>query len=374
MKIIFHCGSSKNGSTALQNFLSTNYHILLHQGTQVLLCSYPEAIPVSSEYNFCLERLRFYSGPMFSLKFDGHATASFGIPYEIYKKLLSKRDVHGLRKLVSQLSQAIEDSERNNANTVIISAEAFETSLCLKDPLFKKMILDFSKKHEVEVIYYAPNLAKHVLSAWLQWGWIEKIHYHDWILFNLKKTNLSKLVSSGGAYFCNLYDEQDWFGYWKANRRFLFRVITNQQDVIKHFFEKVHFVDITAPGFKSDLTSTERNMGWPKSLVVTYPMFFDFIAGDYVRFQVLRQLLIDKESESIVDVDDYDELIKLTQSIFFEHKKCCSDGFDYNSDRIKSALIELQNIFNNFNQSSYRRAIGHLCDAFYYYHLTLTKA
>lgn len=321
MKLIFHCGSSKNGSTALQYFLLENRSALAERGIVSLISAYADDIPVSTGQLFELNKLNIYSEQMLTSEQIRNCTTSFGISYEPYKQYLFNRDINSLKKLWSKLIGAVDKAATENASVVVISAEAFETSLCLKDPYFKKMLMKFSKVYDVEVVYYKLDRSKHAVASWLQWGWIESTQYVDWIWSFLHKTTRQEFFrreAGGVGYFANLLDSPDWVDYWLLVERIRFRMVIDEFDIVAHFVSSVLCLNSEEADLIHELTLSMRNEGWPKSMIVAFPFFFGFFCQDFAKFDVIRQLLRDKEAMQPADITTYNEVLRLTSEIFDE--------------------------------------------------------
>lgn len=353
MKLIIHCGSSKNGSTALQNYLLFNKLKLQDVGVVALSCLYEDDVFVSDRETYYVDKLKIYSCSPNFIKFHKNITTSFGIFYEIYKQCIFKSDSIGLRNLLSKLNDAINSANKNDASVVIISAEAFETSLCLKDPLFKRLVRNFSKSHDVQIIYYMPQRAKHVIASWLQWGWIDRVKYSDWLLNYSNKTNFRdffKKTNGQVGYFANLLNTVLWFDYWRLDERFNIRIIENELDVVSHFFNSIIFIDRKALNVNFDKSPTTLNKSWPKSLIVLFPLFFDFFCQDYEKFEVIRNLLVDKCDDCKDNLLSYNDIQILTGealAIYFS----VDEKFDVYivNTQIAALFSELKTIFEKID-------------------------
>jgi hypothetical protein len=372
-KIILHCGSSKNGSTALQSFLLKNYSQLVGLGIFPLSGYYLGNIDVTNGNSVYDVNCIFFNSDRAVSPVEIHnSTTSFGIPYEGYKQFIFEKDSVSLKSLLNKIKSAMERVfAYNDIHTLIISAEAFETSLCLKDPIFKKILKKLSKEYEVEVIYYVPDPARHAISSWLEWGWIECIQYSDWVSAYSVMSNRSEFYarrSTGVRYFTNLLNTFSWFGYWHTEKNIKYSFIEYQKDIVNHFFKVIINVDCVKSGFNFELSKNELNIGWPKSLITTFPLFFNFFCQEYAKFDVTRQLMRDKEFSFDDDLFHYNEITKLTAVILGEVISHDSGANTGSQALVNSAKAKLSDIFESIDIDVVSRVIKHLCDTFYFYH------
>lgn len=372
-KVIFHCGSSKNGSTALQSFLLKNFSQLVSLGIFPLTSYYFGTVDVSNRNSvYDVNCIFFHADLSLSLTEISNATASFGIPYEAYKQFIFERDTASLKSLLKKIKSAIECVfSYKNIHTLIISAEAFETSLCLKDPIFKKILKVLSRQFDIEVVYYVPKPVRHAIASWLEWGWIEHYQYPEWVAAYSVMTDRSAFYgrrATGVGYFSNLLNTFSWISYWRAEGNINYSFIEDQKDIIDHFFKVILNIDYATSDFDCSLSQKERNVGWPKSLITSFPLFFEFLSQDYVKFEVIRQLLRDKDSFFVEDLSNYNDMLKLTSVIFDEISNLDTDSSFESNERINSSLVALRALFNNNDKNVFRRVITYLCETFYYYH------
>jgi hypothetical protein len=283
-----------------------------------------------------------------------------------------ERNVSGMQRLWSKLRDAVSLAASNNASVVVVSAEAFETSLCLRDPIFKKMITDFSKVYDVEMVYYKPDPIKHALNSWLQWGWLERMQYSDWVRSYFNRTTRKEFFQKKPGrmqYFCNLVDTAGWESYWLLDGRFRFQIIVDELDVVTHFLTSINLSDFRETELYNDLSPSERNVGWPKSLITVFPLFFDYFRQDYAKFDVIRQLLYDKEGLYSGDTLAYKEVLRLTAVIFgefFSREAAVTSGF---SDKVYAAIEALRFLFEQVEMQVLKRLISHLSDTIYFLNL-----
>jgi hypothetical protein len=373
MKIIFHCGSSKNGSTALQSILLKNFGQLIHQGIFPLICYYDKDFSISDRNVYDVDSIFFHTDRLIDPIKIKNATATFGIPYQIYKQFIFERNATQLKALLSKIKATIARIySYTDIHTLIISAEAFETSLCLKDPVFRKILKVLSKQYDVELVYYKPDPVRYVIASWLEWGWIEHFQYPEWVAAYSVTTNRSEFFarrSVGVRYFPNLLDTLGWVDYWRVEKRLRFTFVDDQKDIVDHFFRSILNIDFMMPDFNHALSLNDRNVGWPKSLITIYPLFFDFLCQEYTKFDVIRQLLRDKELSYKSDLSSYNKIVRLTSVILDEIISLDPDSNPESKRLIDSAMANLRDIFENSDKRVAQRVITFLSETFYFYHV-----
>lgn len=373
-KVIIHCGSSKNGSTSLQTFLLNNFSQLIRCGVFPLTSSYNLNVNVTTGNVFYdVNHIKIHADRSYHQKEIKNITTSFGIPYEAYKQFIFEHDTKSLKSLLSKIGAAIDRaSSEIDIHTIVISAEAFETSLCLKDPIFKRALKALSKKYEIEIVYYAPNPVRYVISSWLEWGWIECFEYADWAAAFSVATNRSEFYyrrAAGVRYLSNLLKTSLWFGYWHEDFNLKYSFVENQRDIVDHFFSSILNIDYVRPEFDRFQSDKERNISWPKSLITIFPLCYGFFCEDYVKFDSVRQLLLAKDAHFECDLSNYEKIYILTSDIL---GWMFSEGFDATNgshDQIDFAFAQLREIFEKVDKKVAGRAFTHLCETFYYYHV-----
>lgn len=235
-RLVVHCGSSKNGSTAIQSVLLSGAGKLAQQGVGVLVLSHPRD-RLFSELN--LDECGVHAGHEVVSDVSRSLTASFGALYEIYRRQREQRDVTAFRTLEAQVRNRI-DAMLERFDTVVVSAEAFEISLCLRDGLFRGMVRRLARRHEVHLIFYRPDAAEHALRSWTQWGWIEHYQYSNWVRSYLQKIDGRVFFSRPGqSYWGNLVDVGCWLDYWKHGGGLSLKVYSGAKDTCRHFFGKI---------------------------------------------------------------------------------------------------------------------------------------
>lgn len=356
----------------MQSFLSSNRCFFTRNKIQTLFISYDD----SSDDIFLdpkilsLEKLSIHNNDNFID--HNHCTASFAVFYEVYKNLLAKRDVNGLQRLKEILFDAIYTTASKNPFAIIISAEAFETSLSLKDPFYKRVINELSEVYDINLVYYKPDPIKHILSAWLEWGWIDKIGYTEWIHGYINKTTWKQFISTNGYYnhFPNLFDPPSWVGYWDSSKRFKFYLINDQVDIVKHFFGCLLFEDLLISNIKINENSNKLNVGWPKKFIQYYPLFFKFFSSDRDKYYVFRQLMIDKENDYEGDNCFYNKVYSLTSDYFNEFHGPMTKSKSIDLVKIDFLTKELDKIFLNIEVERLSEIICILNDTIYFNHLS----
>jgi hypothetical protein len=365
-KIIFHCGSSKNGSTAIQSALSDNVSALHSRGVSVFRLNYSRQ---DKEDLLSLDGcdLLFRTD---AAVFDGEAcTASFERLYEIYKGFRERRslvDLQGLeRKILDALSEALEEYD-----SVVISAEAFETSLCLRDRFFKRFLRKASVLGEVLLIYYRPDVVMHAIRSWQQWGWIARYSYSEWIgLYAKKITQEEFFKKRGQAYWGNLVDVDGWRSAWDFCERISLNFFCDIADTREHFFRNILMFDNFEAHGSFSSSPQSVNIGWPKGLLRSLPHFYDSLSGDYQKYEIIRQLLIDKNKECEEGLYDYRKLCALTGYVFsILLRKSDAGSTEVQSDLLESSFKLIDDFFLDLPLSEVTRVYTYLSDSVLFMH------
>lgn len=368
-RIIFHCGSSKNGSTAIQSALVEEGSRLASQGVGVLCVETRQR--TRFEDGFCIDdiRLGVCRAGAFCPDPDGTTTGSLADVFELYKIIREARDLNRLLQLEAVLLGSI-SSALMDCSVVVLSAEAFETSLCLRDPLFKRLICKLSAYGDVELVYYQPDPAKHAISAWQQWGWIDRYSYANWLSLYIRKTNWKCFFERRGQpYWGNLIDVGGWVDYWSFDSGISLSLYSDVSDTCEHFFTDVLGVGLVKI---DELTSTQRNVGWPRSLLKSFPCFYDFISGDYVKYEVLRQLLIDKERSSGVTQNSSYQVLYILTRIALLHTGYWSGGVGsdvMSRDDQDIIFQQIDDFFRDLSVDEVSKVYRYLADAMYHLHV-----
>ena len=365
MKLLLHCGSSKNGSTALQSVLSKAASSLAQKGIGVLSISYPAKTAFGQ---ISLGECELHARDCFALNNwdDLRTDTSIAELYEIYKKARLRRDGVSLRAIELRICAALDLFEERGFHTLVASSEAFETSLCLRDGFFLRLIQKLSRKHDIRLIYYSPNPHVHVLRSWAQWGYIERFSYSRWLQSCLTMITPESFYSGREAsYWANLFNIESWSEYWKSRTCLSLQIYSDVVDVSDHFFGRV----LLQPQ-KVYLMPQELNMGWPKKYYWALPLFFDFLSGDYTKYEVIRQLLIDNCMVSgDQDMAIYNRLLRLTELAFATVPCSRSGGVAPNWPRSLEMIFHLlDDVFEESGQSALSELTSIMANAFYFYH------
>ena len=135
MKIIFHIGAGKTGSSAIQHALALNESKLKEAGIYL---------------------------PAENLEISGNVTGYHVWWFESIKKM---ETAHAAAELASKFISVVNSAEANGCNTILFSAEN------LSNPFsWSELLLPVLKDHEVQVLIYIRRQDDYLLSAWQQWG------------------------------------------------------------------------------------------------------------------------------------------------------------------------------------------------------------
>jgi hypothetical protein len=172
-RIILHAGMSKCGSSALQAQLSRDRAWLNGHGIAVLREAFDPTTPFNS-----FQGVNDWS----ILLPEEQAAGSTSLTrfYEQYKIYRRRKDRRNATRILARLSARTADA-LDQYQTVILSAEAFETSLSLRDPLFLALLRNLETLAELSVTTYIPTPAEHVASSWQEWGWRDPFLMSEWI-------------------------------------------------------------------------------------------------------------------------------------------------------------------------------------------------
>ncbi|MBP2307472.1 hypothetical protein GBZ48_21955 [Azospirillum melinis] len=129
--ITIHGGSSKNGSTAIQSYMVMDMKRLRAASISPAILTreiYKSEMRLE-DLERCIDIGNVDNGSVEDY------TASFEIPYEIYKRLRASRDYRSLRLFAGILERKIHNLTEK-FDHIIVSAEGFEASIVLKDVFF----------------------------------------------------------------------------------------------------------------------------------------------------------------------------------------------------------------------------------------------
>ena len=361
-KIIIHCGASKNGSTALQNSLIDNC-ILMQQKKITFLAM--EYVPYIKSHQRLLEQdLICLTHEEFPINDEVLLTASMSHIYEFYTNLRKERNFSYLTKLEKLLLEKV-CQVLISYDTLVISSESFEISLCLRDPFFKGFLRKLSKLANIDLVYYQPDAGKHVLGSWQEWGWIEQYKYSEWLKLYVKKVSATQFFSGAeNTYWGNLICPIDWLDYFDSERKINLLIYAGIDDVVKHFHQEILELPVShlsLPKIKN------ANRSWPKSCILYFPIFYDFFSGDHEKWAITRQLMIDNEFRfSQIPGDVYNNLLQLTRKFLSELQEADQGSFLENTEIDIPSQIDL--IFQGYGLEVSSPLIHFLMDAIYFNH------
>lgn len=369
--IIVHCGSSKNGSTALQNVLFHDRQRLYKKGISVLRLSC--IIKDSLDSYISPNEIEIISDPSQITKQNYCDTVSFGLFYIAYLNYYRAKNTSHLYKLESILLNAIKNAFQS-CHTVIISAEAFEISLCLKDYFFKHLLRKLSSLATIKLVYFHPDISRHAIASWQQWFWDIGAPFSEWIKSYLhtysRKTFFDK---KNVSYYGNLVDTNHWLNYWTNNNNYKFDFYSNIPNICS-FFYKIYFSEalpIKLVQCSPDFTNT----GWPKCFLQLLPYFYNSFGRNYLKFQIIKDLLIDKSNNKNFNITFYKGLLELTK-LFFEKRLSIHDSklqllktqnFN-NSYNFKEIYDMIDEFFLKYNTVYLENAIEFICHNIFYFH------
>ncbi|WP_148294304.1 hypothetical protein [Azospirillum sp. B506] len=348
--ITIHCGSSKNGSTAIQSHMVMDVKRLNGASISPVLLSrdiYKSDMKIE-DVERCLNIGDADRGSV------EEYTSSFEIPYEVYKRLRRARDYRSLRLLADVLGKKVNNIAKN-FDHIIVSAEGFETSIVLKDAFFLIFLRNLAESYNVNVIFYYPNIVEHSLKSWLQWGWIEKESLSTWIRKYLQPTPAMDFFHGlEKSYWGNLLAIEDWKNFWLSQKSINFIIKENIRDTAADFYG---IIGQKIPDASSAMPPQFINAGWPKALISAFPLFWEFISGDAIRYEVIRQFLIDKvATRDIIRENSYGDLVEKIRIIFSledgAHRDQSVDDLDEFIEKDRS-IVEV---------------VTYLSEALYYYH------
>lgn len=361
-RIIVHCGSSKNGSTAIQSSLSRDLGALHSEGVGAVSVLTPADHDPNEPLS--IEKYEIVSGVLPKRGDGTQDTTWLGAIYELYKSLREARNVHGLKELECYICESLRQAVRKY-DTIILSAEAFETSLCLCDLFFKRLLKKLSNHSEILLIYYVPDPARHAIGAWLEWGWIEQYDYASWLGLYLKEVTSKKFYERRRqSYFGNLVRTNKWTPFWMGLPNISLNLFSNVRDVKEHFY-KTFLPPISD---SAALSSRQANIGWPRSYLRSFPLFFNFFAGDLDKYWVVRQAMVDKaSSDGWRDESFFNELLSLTRSALAA-SGVGADGCR-SQKNIDDIFANVSHLFRELTTDEVSRCYTYLADILYFHHV-----
>ena len=153
MRIVFHIGAGKSGSSAIQATLAQNRVKLAAAGILIPPTDLSPKGPTSGNQVFAFEQLK---GPE-----PSKAAAQFAALFE----------------------PLVAEAEQEAMHTVIFSAEN------LSNPFEWGPVLSPALEgHTIETILYVRRQDEYLLSAWQQWGLKINVSFDEWLLRHLGKT------------------------------------------------------------------------------------------------------------------------------------------------------------------------------------------
>lgn len=371
--IIVHCGSSKNGSTALQNVLFHDRQRLYKKGISVLRLSC--IIKDSLDSYISPNEIEIISDPYQITKQNYCDTVSFGLFYIAYLNYYRAKNTSHLYKLESILLNAIKNAFQY-CHTVIISAEAFEISLCLKDYFFKHLLRKLSSLATIKLIYFHPDIARHAIASWQQWFWNIGISFSSWIKsYQYTYPRKTFFDNKNIPYYGNLVDTNYWVKYWTNSNSFKFYFYSNIHNICSHFY-KICFSEVLSIQL-TQCSADFKNSGWPKCFLQLLPYFYNSFGNSYLKFEIIKGLLIDKSNNKNFSITFYKKLLDLTQ-LFFEKRlsirnnklklfKIKNGSENYKFKKIYNMIDE---IFLKYNILYLEDAIEFICHSIFYFHET----
>jgi len=153
MRIIFHIGAGKTGSSAIQHALATNQSELIREGIFL---------------------------PSEDLTTNGKVTGYHVWWFENVKQMESCK---ALEEVSSKLSSVITEAEEKSCDTVLFSAENLSNPFSWSGLL--KQVLH---GHDVSVLMYIRRQDEYLLSAWQQWGIKTGSRLEEWLFKNIGTT------------------------------------------------------------------------------------------------------------------------------------------------------------------------------------------
>lgn len=150
MRIVFHIGAGKSGSSAIQGTLARNRQLLAEAGVFVPPTDLSPTGPTSGNQVFAFEQIK---GP------DPTKAAQ------------------RFRELMQAL---ISHAEQHTMHTIIFSAENLSNPYEW-GPVLSPALQD----HSVETVFYVRRQDQYLLSAWQQWGAKIGIGFDEWLLRHL---------------------------------------------------------------------------------------------------------------------------------------------------------------------------------------------
>lgn len=150
MKLIFHIGAGKTGSSAIQHSLVINNQNLNNNGIFV---------------------------PTDNLSDDGKRTGYHVWYFESIKKMDSSAAIDELK---NGIERSVADAKENNCHTVVFSAEN------LSNPFqWSEYLSDIVEPYETAIVMYIRRQDEFLLSAWQQWGLKSGKTFELWLTENI---------------------------------------------------------------------------------------------------------------------------------------------------------------------------------------------
>lgn len=287
-RILLHAGLSKCGSSALQWQLHEDSVWL--QEHRIAVCW--ETFPEGAAFDVAL------AGDQWSLgteQLPGGST-SLARVFEQYKAQRRKDDADAAAGVLDRMAAFCEQALETN-DVAILSAEAFETSLALRDPLFAHLLERLEHLADVHVVVYLPTPAQHAISSWQEWGWHEGYRLHEWIsLYTYPSSASSFWDGTVGDYWGQLARLDSWLTWWTGRlprpMSVHLRDTIPDKDVVRHFY-KEHLL-LEAPSWQP-----RQNVSWPAWALPLLLLVAPAFDRDYARFDDVRRLLLESRPEQL---------------------------------------------------------------------------
>jgi hypothetical protein len=287
-RVVLHAGLSKCGSTSIQWQLQEDATRLRDKAVAVVTDWFPASASAISMLP--MQDWRWHLPP-----WPEGASTSLARTYEQYK-LRRRSSQDQAQDLLDRLGDLVLEA-LVDADVVVLSAEAFETSLALRDTLFRDFLGRLCEQVEVSVVVYVPQPAEHAVSSWQEWAWYEGFRLFEWLALYVREHRGTDFWRRAAEdYWAELWALDVWLPWWEAElpgvMDLRLRAGLAGRDVVQDFFGDVLGVS-PAP------SAVRMNTSWPAWAYPVMPLLAPTFRSDYARFDAVRREVQQMSPESL---------------------------------------------------------------------------